>query len=64
VAGKPQNIEYRMTNTEGNNRKALTSSFEIPWSPLALPKAGKPCSIFDIQVSKFGFGFSPRPEGV
>jgi len=30
-------------------RSLQTSSFEIPWSPLAPPKAGKPCSIFDIH---------------
>jgi hypothetical protein len=30
-------------------RAHQTSSFEIPWSPLAPPKAGKPCSTFDIH---------------
>jgi hypothetical protein len=37
-AGKPQNIEYRMTNSEGKTRIFLTSSFEIP------------CSTFDIHL--------------
>ena len=32
-------------------RSRQTSSFEIPWSPLAPPKAGKPCSTFDIRFA-------------
>jgi hypothetical protein len=47
--------EYRITNIELRMQlhEGLTSSFEIPWSPLAPPKAGKPCSIFDIRVRCF-----------
>jgi len=30
---EPQNIEQRITNAEGEKRRDLTSSFEIPWSP-------------------------------
>jgi hypothetical protein len=30
---EPQNIEQRITNAEGEKRRNLTSSFEIPWSP-------------------------------
>jgi hypothetical protein len=41
-----------MMKAEGKSGSE-TSSFEIPWSPLAPPKAGKPCSIFDIRVSYF-----------
>jgi hypothetical protein len=44
-------------------REHQTSSFEIPWSPLAPPKAGKPCSTFDIQlVHRLRlFGSAQRP---
>jgi hypothetical protein len=50
---EPQNVEQRISNTQGNGKEGVTSGFEIPWSPMAPPKAGKPCSIFDVRVSFF-----------
>jgi hypothetical protein len=41
-----ENIECRMSNKEPQKDEVFTSTFDIPWSPLAPPKAGKPCSAF------------------
>jgi hypothetical protein len=38
VHGHSGQVEYRISNSEGKDRKILTSSFEIP------------CSTFDIRV--------------
>ena len=35
-----------MSNKEPQNDEVFNSIFEIPWSPLAPPKAGKPCWTF------------------
>jgi hypothetical protein len=48
-AGKPQNIEYRITKAEGGEKRNLISSFEIP------------CSTFDIRVSGFQFARGHKP---
>jgi hypothetical protein len=41
-----------MWNAEGESLSHFTSAFEIPRSPLAPPKAGKPCSTFDIRLDE------------